>query len=327
MRTIRWRKSPTDPSKLQSNARILRWSDGSLTLQMANDPSTQYSVPGHPLAPPQHNPRKPTPTSTGEGRRKQPHGQRNGVYNTDQDAFTYLATPSVGSGLLRITNKITTSLQVELTKGVADDAVSRLQTRINTTKAGGQNGATAGIEMVEHTVDPELKRKQAEQTEKLMLKERRNRDLAELREREHTKRAGAIVSDYELKASAGSRRTSAGGRKAKAKRQRRDEIYSDEEENWGKRGRTKEDEYEADDGFMVSDEDEEEEEEEAEASDEDQDIDEGIDLSNPSLGKDGSSPGADIAKRTVENEGAAPVEGSPVARSKRRRVIEEDEDE
>src|ERR1700761_8948665 len=39
--TVRWRHSPSNPSELQSNARILRWSDGSLTLQFASDPTVQ----------------------------------------------------------------------------------------------------------------------------------------------------------------------------------------------------------------------------------------------------------------------------------------------
>src|SRR5207237_3487510 len=44
MTTIRWRRSPSNPSQLQSNARILRWSDGSLTLQFASDPLSQYEI-------------------------------------------------------------------------------------------------------------------------------------------------------------------------------------------------------------------------------------------------------------------------------------------
>jgi len=43
---IRWRKSPSAPKQLQSNARILRWSDSSLTLQLASNPTTQYRRPG-----------------------------------------------------------------------------------------------------------------------------------------------------------------------------------------------------------------------------------------------------------------------------------------
>ncbi|KAI6969143.1 hypothetical protein KC329_g13886, partial [Hortaea werneckii] len=37
--TIRWRHSPSDPKQLQSNARVLRWSDGSMTLQLASQPT------------------------------------------------------------------------------------------------------------------------------------------------------------------------------------------------------------------------------------------------------------------------------------------------
>ena len=61
--TLRWRYSPSKPDELQSNARILRWSDGSLTLQLASDPTTQYTIDGKPLAPPQPHPTKPTPNA------------------------------------------------------------------------------------------------------------------------------------------------------------------------------------------------------------------------------------------------------------------------
>lgn len=61
--TIRWRRSPSDYTKLQSNARILRWSDGSLTLQLANDPLTQYEVNPTMLAPPRRPPSPPSSIS------------------------------------------------------------------------------------------------------------------------------------------------------------------------------------------------------------------------------------------------------------------------
>ncbi|KAH0200321.1 hypothetical protein KCU90_g27067, partial [Aureobasidium melanogenum] len=61
--TVHWRRSPSNPKNIQSNARVLRWSDGSLTLQLASNPTQQYEIEGNPLAPRQRNPAKPTPTS------------------------------------------------------------------------------------------------------------------------------------------------------------------------------------------------------------------------------------------------------------------------
>ena len=60
MTTIRWRRSPSNPAELQSNARVLRWSDGSLTIQLASQPLDQYVINATPLAPPQVNPKIPT---------------------------------------------------------------------------------------------------------------------------------------------------------------------------------------------------------------------------------------------------------------------------
>ena len=37
-----WRKDPADESLLQSNARIIKWEDGSMTLQLASAPLEQY---------------------------------------------------------------------------------------------------------------------------------------------------------------------------------------------------------------------------------------------------------------------------------------------
>src|SRR2546429_4829081 len=42
--TIYWRRDAQDPNKLQSNSRIIRWSDGSLTLQIASSPKDQYRI-------------------------------------------------------------------------------------------------------------------------------------------------------------------------------------------------------------------------------------------------------------------------------------------
>lgn len=306
---------------------------------MANEPTTQYMVPGHPLTTPQHKPPKPTPTSTGEGRRKQQHSQK----STDQESYTYLLAPSNNTGLLRVTNKITTSLQVELSGAAPDDAVARLRTRIDTDKTGGRNGESGGIKMVEYTEDPELKRKKAEVVEKQLAKNKRKEEMAELRDRERSSRVlgrrglggmrsgGGLDDDDEL--GAGTRKGVSGARRSRPKRQRRGEILSDEEENWGKRGRTREDEYDEEDDFVATS-DEEEEPEGGDDEDE-EDIDEGIDLVKQGLDK-GQAASEDQGAQRKEDTGTSVAstkvdttqkEGSPIARSKRRRVIEDDDEE
>ncbi|KAL2059635.1 hypothetical protein ABVK25_000928 [Lepraria finkii] len=102
--TIRWRHAPNDLSTIQSNGRILRWSDGSLTLQLASNPREQFELTAKPLAPPQTNPAKPTPTSVHQSRSHGPTG-----YNARLDSHTYLAAPHESAELIRLTNHITTS--------------------------------------------------------------------------------------------------------------------------------------------------------------------------------------------------------------------------
>src|SRR5436305_13364260 len=90
MSTIRFRRDPNNPMKLQSNARVNRWSDGSLTIQIATDPgSLHFELPPKPLAPPQIGPSKPTPTSIGGGLT---NGKGGKGYNAQMDSHTYLAT-------------------------------------------------------------------------------------------------------------------------------------------------------------------------------------------------------------------------------------------
>lgn len=339
--TIRWRVNPSNPSdfsKIQSNARMLRWSDGSLTLQLASDPSTQYIVPGNSLAPPQRNPPKPTPTSLRNDRKT---GNRNAstVYNPDQDSFTYMLAPNIQTQLLRITNKFTAGLKVEASLEAADDAVERLEQSLAAAVRGRNPMVNAknGIGMIQITEDPELAKKKAEMAEKEKLRAQKRREAQEARDRDRTGRTlgrrgpgghgGGLtvggLEDDELGMGVGAGRVSGAGNKrgAKPKRQRRGEIYSDEEEEYGQRGRTREDSYEADDGFLVRS-DEEEEEELVE--DDDEDIDEGIVLEpvkrKTQSSRPARSPSGDADDRQRPD-------GSPAMRSKRRKVIDDDDED
>ena len=155
MSTIRWRRSPTNPSELQSNARILRWSDGSLTVQLASDPTTQYEISGNALAPPQRNPPKPTPTSI---------NKKGGNEKWDEklDSRTYLIAPYPAVGSLRVANKITAGLKVKLSSSVEDDAITQLQTSLAAASNASRVKGTSGDLMIVDE-DPELARHKAEQ--------------------------------------------------------------------------------------------------------------------------------------------------------------------
>ncbi|KZF26451.1 hypothetical protein L228DRAFT_12883 [Xylona heveae TC161] len=314
--TLRWRQSPKDPSQLQSNARILRWSDGSLTLQLASNPLEQYELPAKGLAPPQHNPIKPTPTSIGNNRTSK-DAER---YNPQQDSYTYLVSPHEFSAVLRATHHITTSLTILPSSTVNDEALERLQESLSKAVRGNKPGAEGGINVIEITEDPELAKKKAEVAEREKIRAQRRRDQQEARERDRVNRTlgrsglrtggmggltvGGLEDDEGFTTTKGAR---ARPRPSRA-------GHSDEEDGGYLRGRTREDEYDEDDGFLVGSDEEEEVPEESE-----EDIDDGI-VERRESPKRGREP-------EPEDEDEGGEEGGVVSRGKRRRVIEDDEEE
>ncbi len=353
--TIRYRQSPTNPGQLQSNARLIRWSDGTLTLQMANDPQTQYNVPGFALAPPQVNPRKPTPTSVLYDKRK---GKP--AYKVENDSFTYLAAPNERAQILRITNKFTTSLKVDPASNATSDALERLQAQLAAAAGSSMGDAeSAGIGVVHITEDPELAKKKAEQAEKEKMRAQKRRDVQEQRDRERggmggrsafSRRGagygggltvGGLEDDDDLGGSGRGRPSGASKPRKKPRPNRRGEILTDEEEEYGRRTRTKEDEYDEEDDFVAPS----DEEEEIGGESDEEDIDEGIDLEATQKPQRGAGGGRDVEMdadgepddtAAVSRRGTPPASGridegdagSPVGRSaKRRRIIDEDEDE
>ncbi|KAK5016988.1 hypothetical protein LTR60_002139 [Cryomyces antarcticus] len=325
--TLRWRHSPSNPSELQSNARILRWSDGSLTFQLASDPTTQYEIDGNPLAPPQQTPVKPTPMTL-----KHKHKGRfaaDGKYHPEQDSFTYLAAPSESASMLRVTNKITAGLSVLPSADTTDDALERLQNSLAAAVRGKNLNGDGGIEFVNINEDPELAKKKAEAAEREKLKMQKRREAAEARERDRGSRVlgrsglgyrhvggltTGMLEDDEFGGGMGRPRAN----KPKARRQhRRNDEYSSDED-FGRRRTTKEDEYDEEDEFIAkSDEEEVVEDDE----DEEEDVDDGI------VEKEKTSPKRDRPP-PVETDEDAEADGDPgQARPKRRRVVEDDDDE
>jgi len=333
--TIRWRRSPSDPTKLQSNSRIIRWSDGSLTLQIGSSPLQQHELPAGPLANPQLQPRKPVPASL---RRKKGASQK---YDPRIDVHTYLATVHESLGFARVTNHLTATLSVKPSAGTGeDDAILRLQEKMATAAKGNKReGALSGLQIVKLGEDPELRRRQEEQAEKEKDRAAKQKQSRLERDQERSGRALGRVAGYGrsaaggLTASAledegeGGRRKGAAATKPRAKpRRRRDSMETDEDDGYA-RGKTKEDEYDVDDGFLVgSDEDVEEEadddEEEEELAD-DKDVDaEGDDDEEPAVATSSApeAPAAPVA--TVDDE--APAGG---ARTNRRRVVDDEDEE
>lgn len=290
---------------------------------------------------------KPTPTSV---KARQSRGAHNTKYDQQQDSFTYLCAPAPASALVRVTNKITTGLNVIPSSEATDDALERLQSSLAAAtrgnKAGAEGGQSGGIGLISIHEDPELAKKKAEVAEKEKLRAQRRREAQEQRERDRTNRVlgrsglrtgggltAAGLEDDELGMGSGRPRAPRG---PKRRRARRDEYSEDEEEGYGRRGRTREDEYDEEDDFVARS----DEEDEVAAEDEDEDIDEGIDLGRrgPKRAREGGGAGG--GSGGTKDEGATDAGGEEdaegevideedvvVSRAKRRRVVEEDEDE
>jgi RNA polymerase-associated protein LEO1 len=261
--TIRWRRSPNDPEEIQSNARILRWSDGSLTMQLASDPKTQFEITAKPLAPPQKAPPKPTPVHSSSPPPSKPILRDRG-YNPTQDSFTYLAEPVESAFVVRTTRKLTASLVVRQPSGIADTLES-LQAEAAAIAArfkASEHRATTKIEDIRE--NPEEAKKEALRQEREGERRRRKEE----REREKTRlgRAGGAARlgggltldglEGEGSTRRGTTRRGPGGASTKAKqprRARRDSESDEEEELYGRRGGPQ-DQYEEDD-FVVGSED------------------------------------------------------------------------
>ncbi|KAL8660583.1 MAG: hypothetical protein Q9202_006392 [Teloschistes flavicans] len=328
--TVRWRYSPSNPSEIQSNARVIRWSDGSLTLQLASNPREQYALSAKALAPPQVNPLKPVPTAKKLNRVLANAAPES--YDARLDSHTYLTTTHESAQILRLTNHITASLTVQSNSVEDDDALVRLQERMAAAKASKTAGE-GGMEVITVREDPELAKMKAEAAEKEKMKAQRKRQQQEERERDRANRvlgrsglrtggyggaSGLTVGGLEDDDGMGTTSRLSRASKPRKKPRRRNSEYSDDED-FRSRGRTKEDEYDEDDGFLVGsdeepeivDDGEEEEDEEVELGDEDAEGDE----------EEVPPAKSTIAKREAADEAATS------GRVKRRRVIEEDEDE
>lgn len=328
--TIRWRHSPSDQHQLQSNARINRWADGSLTLQLASDPTTQYEFDSNALAPPQRNPVKPTPTSiqTTANKAGRPRSEV-------KEAFTYLVRPHPDSGSMIVTHKITAALTLAQSKDVKDDALEQLQVAMATASNAAKVNGASGLSLVQTDEDPELARQQALKAVQDAEKTRRKQQSAIDREAARTNRVmgrggpgpnrysglnvGMLEDDEE-----GGGRKGPSPKKGRKQRRRRNSEYS-EDEDFGRKRFTKEDEYDEEDDFLAPSDEEE-------VIDDDDDPDDGI-VEEPRHHHRERTPKRDRPTAPEDDDEAdAPgedddEEGMQMARTKRRRVVDEDDEE
>lgn len=316
MSTVHWRRSPSNHKEIQSNARIIRWSDGSLTLQLASNPTQQYEIEGNPLAPRQRDPPKPTPTSIKPGIRDHGH-----------DSYTYLTVPDPTNGLLRVTHKITAGLSILPSAATTDDALEKLQNSLAAIAHGKHKSSAGGIEFVNIDEDPELAKKKAEVAEREKDRARKRREAAETRERERNGRAlgraglgsrgygggltAGMLEDDEL--GGGGRQRA---RPKPKRRQRRNSEYSEDEDFGRKKSNFGNDEYDEEDDFIAGSDEEE-------VVEDDEDEDDGIvEEKRERVSNKRASPEGDDEDAEGEDDDLPQA-----ARAKRRRVIDEDEDE
>lgn len=282
-------------------------------MQLGSNPREQFELSAKTLAQPQVNPIVPTPTSVDASK------GASTAYNARLDSHTYLAAPHEHAGLMRHTHHITTSLAVQSTEQ-DDDALVRLQQGLAAAARGNKATVDGGLEVISINEDPENAKRRAELAEKEKSKMQRRYQIQQDRENTRAnnvfKRSGlrtvggltvgGLEDDDELLGS------KARKPKPKARKpRRRNSEYSDDEDFRG-RGRTKEDEYDQDDGFLVGS---DEEPEVGEESEEEAEMD--------AEGDDDEEIVPEKAKKTVSTE-----DGAGGGRQKRRRVImEEDDDE
>jgi RNA polymerase-associated protein LEO1 len=255
-------------------------------------------------APPQHNPRKPTPTSISYKTSRPP------TLPQYKEAYTYLAAPYEEANVMRFTNKITTSLQINPSNTTDDSAVEQLQNALATLANKRRDKSGQDISLVTINEDPELARQREEANFKEKQKQQRQREKHEQRQRERANRVmarsgmrgpryGLGVDDIE-EGQGGARRPRP---RAGARRD-----WSDEED-YGRGGRTREDEYDEEDDFIAASDEEE-------IVEDDDDDDDGIVET-----RRGGSP-----KRAPDEEEDEEVAVSS-SRVKRRRVIDEDDED
>lgn len=156
--SIRVRRNPQNPAQLQSNARIVRWSDGSMSLQIASSPNL-YDLPQKDLTTDPTKPEK---------------------YIANQDSHQYLIDPHESAGTLRVMAHATRSLNVVSASVnlASDHAIQRLHSEL--ASAIPNAARKTPLEMSE-LKDPEAERKEAERIAK--EREKANKKLEAQRRR------------------------------------------------------------------------------------------------------------------------------------------------
>lgn len=198
---VRYRRNP-ETGKMESNANIYKWSDGSMTVQVGEE---HYEIQVKPQIPPTTK-----------------------AYNPDRDAHRYIAAAQEGMAQLLTVAHVTEEWSIRPDRKRVLEETEQLRERMSQANSGAKEGEL----IITTTVDPELQKRDAEIAEKERIRAQRKRENAQLRVEAgpggFRKGAGSMgLGDLEGgRRAASNRKRGAGGR---AKRSRgRNHNLSDE---------------------------------------------------------------------------------------------------
>lgn len=290
---VRYRKNPKT-GKLESNANIFRWSDGSLTMQVGEE---HYDIQVKSQIPPP-----------------------NKAYQPDRDANRYVAAAHSAQAQLLTVAHVTEEWAIRPDKQRVDEDTELLREKMGLARGGVKEG-----EMIITTnQDPELQKKQAELAEKERARAARKRENAQMRMEGGAsgyRKTGLSIGELEGGRRSGSGRKRGPGGGSKRARARDDEYDSDDDP-----GVHRHNEYDKDDGFIADS-----DEESVEGGDDDEeDIldDEEEEYERPRAKRQRTEePSNDEADADGEPDEDAPATSGDHGRRRVRRVVSDDDDE
>lgn len=324
MTSMFWRRDPKNPDLLQSSARIIKWSDGSQTLQLATKPTEQYRI---------------EPKAVRQSFAfKQKKLLQPSHYDPSKDSHVFLAASHATAGVdLQIIRPIDATMKILPSGDYVDESILRLKQSLAAAK--DTHDPLARLKTIE--VDPELAKKTAEAFEKEKARTMRKREAAEdrlLQRRDRVlnrstggggygRSAGLSVAGLEADDD-GMPSTRSKMVKRRKTSNRNGDIYSDDEDPTMPRHRTREDEYDREDDFLADSDEEpemfDEDGEEDVLDDEDEDDAEEDDLVVENVDKNRSVGKSRDKEKKVQDK---PNAGANKDRRSRMDEIEGDEDE
>lgn len=284
---VRYRRNP-ETGKLESNANIYKWSDGSVTMQVGEE---HYDIQVKAQIPPP-----------------------NKTYIPDRDANRYVAAAHSAHNQLLTVGHVTEEWAIRPDKKRVEEDTQRLKEQMGAAKGGLREGEM----IITATQDPELQKKQAEMAEKERARAQRKRENAQMRMEGGTgsyRKGGLSIGDLEGGRRATSGRKRGPGGSSKRSRPKNDEYDSDEDA-----GR---DAYDAEDGFIAPSDEESGED----VEDDNSILDDGdVEFERPRAKRQRTrEPSDDDADGEPDDD--APATSGEHGRRRVRRVVSDDDDE